>query len=405
MSLSGGQRQRLALARAVLGRPRILVLDDTLSALDVETEALVERRSGWCCATRPASSSPTAPPPCCWPTRSRCCRTARSPTSAPTPTCWRRARLPELLAADADAESDLRRGPGGARMTDRADPARRDRPSGATGAASPPSRSDDVPQKTSLLLRDRSRRLLGVLLRPHRQVLSVVLVVVLVENAARLAIPYLVKVGIDRGIPPMLAGEGSQVLLTIAARRAGDGGRAGRRPAGVPHHVRPGRPGHPARAAAPAVPALPAARPAFHERYTSGRVITRLTSDVDAIDELLDTGFDGLVNAALTLVGTAVLLLVLDVQLGLVALVRFPFLLWLTSWFRRAVGTRLPAYPRDRRRGHRALRRVDDRHPRRAGVPSGAAQRGDLRRGQRRLPRRQHARVPAGRGCSCRASS
>ncbi|GAA3039907.1 ABC transporter ATP-binding protein [Streptosporangium longisporum] len=42
MSLSGGQRQRLALARAVLSRPRILVLDDTLSALDVETEALVE---------------------------------------------------------------------------------------------------------------------------------------------------------------------------------------------------------------------------------------------------------------------------------------------------------------------------------------------------------------------------
>ncbi|MEA3076317.1 MAG: ATP-binding cassette, subfamily bacterial [Actinomycetota bacterium] len=42
LSLSGGQRQRLALARAVIGRPQVLVLDDPLSALDVHTEALVE---------------------------------------------------------------------------------------------------------------------------------------------------------------------------------------------------------------------------------------------------------------------------------------------------------------------------------------------------------------------------
>jgi ATP-binding cassette subfamily B protein len=42
MSLSGGQRQRLSLARAILAAPRILVLDDTLSALDVHTEAVVE---------------------------------------------------------------------------------------------------------------------------------------------------------------------------------------------------------------------------------------------------------------------------------------------------------------------------------------------------------------------------
>ena len=75
--------------------------------------------------------------------------------------------------------------------------------------------------------------------------------------------------------------------------------------------------------------------PAFHDRYTSGRVISRQTSDVDAIYEMLETGFDGLVTAALTLVGTAVLLLFLDVKLGLVALLCGPFLAWLTNWFRK----------------------------------------------------------------------
>ncbi len=54
LSLSGGQRQRLALARAVLGRPRVLVLDDPLSALDVHTETQVEE------ALRRVLSSTTA---------------------------------------------------------------------------------------------------------------------------------------------------------------------------------------------------------------------------------------------------------------------------------------------------------------------------------------------------------
>jgi ABC-type multidrug transport system fused ATPase/permease subunit len=76
--------------------------------------------------------------------------------------------------------------------------------------------------------------------------------------------------------------------------------------------------------------------PAFHDDYTSGRVISRQTSDVDAIYEMLESGFDGLVTAALTLVGTAALLLFLDLKLGLVALLCGPFLAWLTNWFRKS---------------------------------------------------------------------
>ena len=54
LSLSGGQRQRLALARAIVGSPRVLVLDDPLSALDVHTEARVEE------ALRPVLADRTA---------------------------------------------------------------------------------------------------------------------------------------------------------------------------------------------------------------------------------------------------------------------------------------------------------------------------------------------------------
>ncbi|MDQ3276244.1 MAG: ABC transporter ATP-binding protein/permease [Actinomycetota bacterium] len=194
---------------------------------------------------------------------------------------------------------------------------------------------DEVPQRASLLLRDRSRRLLGQLLRPHKPILAILLGVVLVENAARLSIPYLVKVGIDSGIPPILAGQGTGLLigivvavllaaLTQAVTRQSFlllAGRIGQR---VLLTLRRRVFDHFQRLS-----------PAFHERYTSGRVISRLTSDVDAIDELLETGFDGLVTAALTLFGTAVLLLVLDVQLGLVALATFPLLWLLTRWFRR----------------------------------------------------------------------
>ena len=137
--------------------------------------------------------------------------------------------------------------------------------------------------------------------------------------------------------------------------------------------------------------------PAFHDSYTSGRVISRQTSDIDAIYEMLETGFDGLVTAALTLVGTAVLLLFLDVKLGLVALLLRAVPVAADQLVPQGLGEQLPGDAREGRAGHRALRGVDGRHPRGAGLPPRAAQPGDLRRRQRPVPRGQPGRLPPGR--------
>jgi ATP-binding cassette, subfamily B, bacterial len=63
-------------------------------------------------------------------------------------------------------------------------------------------------------------------------------------------------------------------------------------------------------------------------------VVSRSTNDVEAIQDMLETGFDSLITSALTLVGTAILLVTLDWRLGLMCLAAFPILLVLVWWFR-----------------------------------------------------------------------
>ena len=84
--------------------------------------------------------------------------------------------------------------------------------------------SEDLSDEVEGLLRDRSRRLLGDLLRPHRRWIWILVAIVLVENAARLSIPYLVKEGIDKGIPPIRTDGDTSVLLTIVAVLFGNAG-------------------------------------------------------------------------------------------------------------------------------------------------------------------------------------
>jgi ATP-binding cassette, subfamily B, bacterial len=193
---------------------------------------------------------------------------------------------------------------------------------------------DDLPIDESVPRRREARALLGSLLRPYRVVVGLLALVVVVENVARLSVPLLIQRGIDHGIPPIIDGGSARELMIVVGALCGvvvvqaasrmfflrRSGRIGQR---VLLELRRRVFRHFQRLDI-----------AFHDRYTSGRVVSRSTNDVEAIQDMLETGFDSLITAVLTLVGTAILLVTLDVKLGLMCLTAFPILVVLVWWFR-----------------------------------------------------------------------
>ena len=194
--------------------------------------------------------------------------------------------------------------------------------------------TDDVPARLSMLLRKRTRRLLSSILSPHKRLLWVYTVAIIVSVTASMAIPALVGVGIDRGIPavergdyvPLSAIAGAIVvcaLLQAVLYRSFVLG-TGRIGQDILLELRQRVFAHFQRLSL-----------AFHERYTSGRMISRLTSDMDSISAMLDAGLDTLVTAVLSIVTVGTILLVLDLPLGLVSLASFVPLLLLSRWYQR----------------------------------------------------------------------
>ncbi len=193
---------------------------------------------------------------------------------------------------------------------------------------------DEVTSSLGAFLRGRSKRLLTSLLAPHLGQVVVTIAVITVYNACSVAGPVLVKMALDDGIPRMVDGRGNTHLLLIvggfitAAAIAGITdftfthmtGSIGQK---VLLDLRGRLFDHFQRLSI-----------SFHERYTSGRVISRLTSDVDAIAELLAYGLATLSWSALFLVGLIIVMFVLDVKLALVVMGALPFVIALTWWFR-----------------------------------------------------------------------
>ena len=194
--------------------------------------------------------------------------------------------------------------------------------------------AEDVSPGLSSFLRQRSRRLLRDLLGPHRVQVAGILVLIVLANLAILAGPWLVGRGVDQipqltrnhDITPLAVIVGAFAVavavqaVTTRAYISGIGRLGGK----VVLDLRCRLFAHFQR--------LPVA---FHEKYTSGRVISRQVSDIDSISDLFADGLDSLVSALFTmlLVGTGMLLL--DWQLALVIFTGFIPLLWLSAWFRR----------------------------------------------------------------------
>jgi ABC-type multidrug transport system fused ATPase/permease subunit len=192
---------------------------------------------------------------------------------------------------------------------------------------------DEFSPSVAGLLRRRSRRLLFGLARPYRWQIAVAGVLILVRSAAYLALPYLVGLGIDAGIRPGQSGNVRTLVLIVAVlllalvvNAAANyvflrlSGRIG---ADILFDLRKTLFAH-----------VQELSLSFYERYTSGRIISRLTSDIDALNELLATGLTSVITSLISVVAITVILLHLDARLGIVTLVAMPLVLGLTYWFR-----------------------------------------------------------------------
>lgn len=182
-----------------------------------------------------------------------------------------------------------------------------------------------------------ARRLLGELLGPHRRRIIGAMLVILVQQAALQSGPLLVAIAMDRGIPALRDHDAGPLVAVIAAYLGCAAlstllqrsfiRLSGRINQDILLTLRGRIFRHAQRLSLD-----------FHERYTSGRIISRATSDVDALRELLSEGLQELLTVCLSVFYISIVLTLMDWRLGLAALLSFlPMYLSIRSFRRRSL--------------------------------------------------------------------